>query len=50
MVVYYRDNIGVVSAKIDFNNVVFFEGECYFSCNGEEYRIKTDNIIAIERI
>lgn len=50
MIIYYIDDIGETAVEIDFNNIQFFNGECYFSSNGEEYRIKTENIIEIVKI
>ena len=47
MIIYYTDEIGENAVEIDFNNIQFLNGECYFSSNGEEYRIKTENIIEI---
>jgi len=50
MIVIYKDDAGIVSIEIDFYNIQFLDGECYFSSNGEEYRIKTEQLITIERI
>ena len=47
MTIYYIDDIGEIGVDIDFNNIQFCNGECYFSSNGEEYRIKIENIIEI---
>lgn len=47
MTVYYCDEIGEVGVDIDFNNIQFINGECWFSSNGEEYRIKVENLIEI---
>lgn len=47
MTIYYIDSLGEIAVDIDFNNIQFLNGECYFSSNGEEYRIKTENIIEI---
>lgn len=47
MTIYYRDEIGEIGVDIDFYNIQFLNGECYFSSNGEEYRIKTEQLIEI---
>ena len=50
MIIYYIDELGEVAAHVDFNNIQFINGECYFSSNGEEYRIEVKNIIEIVKI
>ncbi len=47
MTIYYRDEIGEIAVDVDFNNIQFLGGECYFSSNGEEYRIKVEQLIEI---
>ena len=47
MTVYYRDEIGETAVDIDFYNIQFLNGECCFSSNGEEYRIKVEQLIEI---
>jgi hypothetical protein len=50
MRVWYRDEIGIVMVHLDYDCIQFLNGECYFSSNGEEYRINTENMIEIARI
>ena len=49
MTIYYVDELGVLAVNVDFNNIQFYDGEAYFSSNGEEYRVNIDNIIEIVR-
>ena len=50
MIVYYRDELGEQAVEIDLHNIQFWNGECYFSSNGEEYRIRVENLIEIVAI
>ena len=47
MTIYYRDELGEVGVDVDCNNIQFMNGECYFSNNGEEYRIAINALIEI---
>ena len=47
MTVYYMDEVGVVGVDVDFYNIQFRNGECYFSSNGEEYRVPIGALIEI---
>ena len=49
MTIYYVDELGEIAVDIDFNNIQFYNGEAYFSSNGEEYRVDINNIIEIVR-
>ena len=50
MIIYYHDEIGEVAIEVDMYNIQFCNGECYFSSNGEEYRVKIDQLIEIIKI
>lgn len=47
MIVYYRDEVGEIAVEVDFYNIQFCQGEAYFSSNGEEYRVRLENLIEI---
>lgn len=47
IIVVYRDNLGIVEQKVDFNVVTFLDGEAIFSVDYEEYRIPIKNLIEI---
>ena len=47
MTVYYMDELGEVAVDVDFDNIQFMNGECYFSSNGEEYRVPLGALIEI---
>lgn len=47
MTIYYRDEVGEIAVDVDENNIHFMNGECYFSSNGEEYRVSLGALIEI---
>lgn len=47
MTIYYYDELGMVAVDVDFYNIQFCNGECYFSSNGEEYRVPIGALIEI---
>lgn len=47
MVVTYRDALGMVSVRIDFDSVEFVDGECIFESNKRLYRIPVANLVNI---
>lgn len=50
MIVYYHDELGEIAVEVDFHNIQFCQGEAYFSSNGEEYRVRLENLIEIVRV
>ena len=49
MYITYRDTIGIITVELDYPNIQFLNNDCYFSVNGEEYRIDTVDLIEIGR-
>ena len=47
MTIYYVDEIGETAMDVDFNNIQFCNGECYFSSDGKEYRVPIGALIEI---
>lgn len=47
MTVYYIDELGECAVDIDFDSIVFFNGEAWFTSGNEEFRIKVENLIEI---
>lgn len=50
MSVTYRDETGFyVQVFVDSTEIMFLDGEIYFDSDGEEYRIKFEDIAFISR-
>lgn len=50
LVVIYRDELGYVQVGIDSQEILFLNGEIWFDYNGEEYRIKLEDVVSINRV
>ena len=49
MYLCYRDEIGIVKAEVD-GTINFVDGFAFFTVDDKEYRIRVNQIIAIDRI
>lgn len=49
MIITYRDELGLVSVVADSQEIMFLDGEVYFDCGGEEYRIPVQNLVSISK-
>jgi len=49
MYLCYRDEIGIVKAEVD-GTINFVDGFAFFAVGDTEYRIRVNQIIAIDRI
>ena len=49
MIITYRDKLGTVIVESDYEEIDFLDGFAFFSVNGEEYNIKIDQLVRIEK-
>ena len=45
LVITYRDKLGYIQVEIDSEEILFLNGEIWFDSNGEEYRIKLEDVV-----
>ena len=50
LVITYRDELGYIQVEIDSEEILFLNGEIWFDSNGEEYRIKLEDVVSINRV
>lgn len=50
LVITYRDKLGCIQVEIDSEEILFLNGEIWFDSNGEEYRIKFEDVVGINRV
>ena len=50
LVITYRDKLGCIQVEIDSEEILFLNGEIWFDYNGEEYRIKLEDVVSINRV
>lgn len=47
--IIYRDELGIVRVTVDSESIMFIDNVAYFDSMGEEYAIRTKDIVSIEK-
>ena len=47
MVIFYRDESGIVACQLSDDGIDFSDGTAVFDCNDKTYKIPVENIVAI---